>query len=173
MILSPENQEADLSLSLNFSLKMLCEGLYIATCVFTSLTSQCKMTCLLILVFWNPTYFTAVAFLLQEHAGSECSVSTWLICWNWNQECFLPSIPAQLLQEFSVAPATERCLNQTKLMVGIYQNGEFFPEVRHKMTFILSRPSSSLNRGEMCYHWLFRSNSVTFCLSASYSVTCH
>lgn len=69
MILSPENQEADLSLSLNLSLKMLFEGLYSATCVFTSLTSQCKMTCFLIFVFWNPAYFTAVAFLLQEHAG--------------------------------------------------------------------------------------------------------
>lgn len=104
---------------------------------------------------------------------SECSAGTWLICWNWNQESFLPSIPAQLLKEFSVAPATEQCLNQTKLMVGIYQNREFFPEVRHKMTFILSHPSSSFNRGEMFYHRLFRSNSVTFCLSASYSMTCH
>lgn len=89
-----------------------------------------------------------------------------LICWNWNQESDLPSVPSLCLQELVALPATEQCLSQTKPIIGIYWNGFFFPKVRHKMKFILSHPSFGLKKG-VCYHWVLGSNYVTFCLSTS------
>lgn len=142
---------------------LLCTGLWSASCEFTS---QSKIICLLLLMFWNPAYFGVVAFLLQGHA-EQSTVLTHplvvfeLICWNWS------TISSYLcLQTLVAVSAIEKCLNQTKLITEIYWNGFFFPKVRHKMKLILSHPSFSLKK-EVCYHWDFGSNSVIFCLSTS------
>lgn len=146
-------------------LTLLCAGLWSATCEFTS---QSKIICLLLFMFWNPAYFGVVAFLLQGHAEQSTVLTHHLVVfeliyWNWSTHQFLLFACRHLLQFLQVL---RKCLNQTKLITGIYWNGVFSPKVRHKMKFILSRPSFSLKK-EVCYHWDFGSNSVISCLSTS------
>lgn len=67
-------------------LTLLCTGLWSPTCEFTS---QSKIICLLLFMFWNPAYFDVVAFLLQGHAEQSIVLTHHLvvfelICWNWS-----------------------------------------------------------------------------------------
>lgn len=67
-------------------LTLLCTGLCSATCEFTS---QSKMICLLLSMFWNPACFGVVALFLQGHAEQSTVLTHHLvvfelICWNWS-----------------------------------------------------------------------------------------
>lgn len=80
-------------------LTLLCTGLWSATCEFTS---QSKTICLLLFMFWNPTYFGVVAFLLQGHAEQSIVVASLGSVWTHLLELichqFLVSACRHLLQ---------------------------------------------------------------------------
>lgn len=154
-------------------LRPLCAGLCSATFEFTS---QCRTTCRLLFVFWNPTYFAVVALLPQGRADlstvlTHYLVKSKLICWNWNQESDLPSVPALRSQELGVVPATERCLSQTKPIIGIYWNGNFSPEVRdfHPILPLASRKKGGVL--QLSHKVQFFSPSFTF--PQADPVSCH
>lgn len=143
-------------------LPLLCIGLWSPTCEFTS---QSKIICLLLFMFWNPAYFDVVAFLLQGHAEQRIVLTHHLvvfelICWNWStisSYSLLADTCCSFCSREVFKPDQTNYWNLLKwiffcLKWGIKWNS-FYPILHSKK--------------EVCYHWDFGSNSVTFCLFTS------
>lgn len=116
-----ETPEADLSV---YKVTLFCTGLYSATCEFTS---QSKMICPLLLMFWNPAYFGVVAFLLQGHGEQSTVVTHYLvvfelICWNWSAVSSY-----SLLADTCCSFCSREVFKPDQTITGIYWNEIFFP----------------------------------------------
>ena len=101
-------------------------------------------------LFWNPAYFAVVAFLLHGYADLSAVLTHYLVvfklvCWNWNWESDLPSLPALCLQELVALPATEQFKPDQTDHWNLLKW-----KVRHKMKFTLSHPSFCLKKEVKC-----------------------